>query len=166
MNTFFEYETREPCPWSRDEAAACISAARSRASASASASSAERPAPVMAWSRISVTLVTQPSGPQQQPRYSHGWNPARGGIASHRKFLLRKGGLVVREPQARSRARSEAGKMREIGWIVDIQGDAGQVQYRGRNAAGAGGGEVREEAVVAKAERHRVGRRQQDRIRT
>jgi len=55
--------------------------------------------------------------------------------------------------------------MREVGGIVDIQGDAGQVQYRRRNPARLGGGEMREETVLAKAQLHRIGRRHQDRVR-
>src|SRR5690349_4279551 len=52
---------------------------------------------------------------------------------------------VFREPQARSRARSETGKMREIGRIVDIQGEAGEAHDRRTDAACLGRREVRKE---------------------
>ena len=45
--------------------------------------------------------------------------------------------------------------------MIDVHADARQVQHGGFDAVRAGGGEMREEAVVPEAQRHRVGRRQQ-----
>ena len=55
--------------------------------------------------------------------------------------------------------------MREVEGIVDIQGNARQVHDVWRNAARLGSGEMREETVLAKAQGHRVGRREKDRVR-
>src|SRR5216684_4716697 len=121
-------------------------------SASASAASAESRAPEAARSRIAVNPTTQPSKP-----LGASFRLARLGCSAQ----LRAFG----DQPAGAGARPEPRKMREVGGIVDIQGDAGQVQYRRRNAARLGGGEMREETVLAKAQLHRIGRRHEDRVR-
>src|SRR4051812_24899227 len=94
-----------------------------------------------------------------------GDDPANGGTTSRRMPRLRHRGWwktrrsenvgMLREPQARSRARSDLPKMREIGRVVDIQCDTGQAHDRRLDAGGASGGEVRAETVIAKAQSHR-----------
>src|SRR5437868_15290314 len=67
-----------------------------------------------------------------------------------------EGRHVIREPQARPCARSELCKMQEIGRVVDIQRDSRQMHYGWTDAARLGGGEMREETVLAKTQRYRV----------
>src|SRR5437868_8420151 len=55
--------------------------------------------------------------------------------------------------------------MTEIVGVVEIQRDPRQREDRRPDAAGLGGGEMREEAVVAKPQRYRIGRRYDDRVR-
>ena len=50
----------------------------------------------------------------------------------------------------------------EVCRMVDVHGDAGQADDRGRDAGAAGRVEMREEAVVAEAQRHRVRRGAED----
>src|SRR4051812_16869148 len=96
-----------------------------------------------------------------RPVSQTGRNPANGGTASRRRLRSRRRGRretgrcesasISREPQARSRTRSDLPKMREIGRVVDIQCDTGQIYDRRLDPGGAGGGEMRAETVVAKA---------------
>src|SRR5207253_5668552 len=116
--------------------------------------SAESRAPEAARSRIAVNSTTQSSKPQG----------ASLRLASVR-FRRNAEPPAFGEQPAGAAARPEARKMREVGGIVDIQGNTGQVQYRRRNTALLGGGEMRAETVLAKAQLHRIRRRHQHRVR-
>src|SRR5262249_41304728 len=93
----------------------------------------------------------RPRPAHRRPRAACRFRPGRG---SSQKNLSSPQPLarVFGKQRPRARARLEAGKMSEVLRIVDIEGDPGQVHDAWLDPASARRGEMREEAVFAKAQ--------------